>query len=255
MTGSSDSAAASPKMAALLAAASEPLPDTSFIALESDGVVLIYGRDEQAVEAGNLLKAHLDVTVLIKPPAAIVPPRISEFPVAKGTIRSAKGHLGAFELTVDDFAQAVPSSRGAMSFGPSRDGAVSRCDVVLDLSGGHSLFPAADLRDGYLRADPGDPAAVLRAVLKARDLVGTFDKAALHCLQRATLRTLALSDRRLHALSRSLPGRRHCARGRSRGSRCEYMRRAAASALPPVPAERPPMRCRRPMPCCANCAR
>jgi len=47
---------------------------------------------------------------------------------------------------------------------------------VLDLSGGTPLFPAPDLRDGYLRADPADPAAVLRAVLKARDLVGTFDK-------------------------------------------------------------------------------
>ena len=47
---------------------------------------------------------------------------------------------------------------------------------MLDLSGGAPLFSAPDLRDGYLRADPGDPAAVLRAVLKARDLVGTFDK-------------------------------------------------------------------------------
>jgi ferredoxin len=165
-----------PKIAALLAAAAEPLPDPAFIALKSDGVVLIYGRDEQAIEAGNLLKAHLDVTVLIKPPAGVVPPRNSEFPVAEGSIRSAKGHLGAFAITVDDFAQAVPSSRDALLFGPSRDGAVSRCDVVLDLSGGHSLFPAPDLRDGYLRADPGDPAAVLRAVLKARELVGTFDK-------------------------------------------------------------------------------
>ena len=152
------------------------MPDTPCIALKSDGVVLIYGRDEQAVEAGDLLKAHLDVTVLIKPPAGGVPPRISEFPVAKGTIRLAQGHLGAFEITVDDFAQPAPSSRGALSFGPSRHGAVSRCDIVLDLSGGHSLFPAADLRDGYLRADPGNAAAVLRAVLKARDLVGAFDK-------------------------------------------------------------------------------
>jgi ferredoxin len=171
-----DAAAAGPKMAALLAAAAEPLPETPFVALESDGVVLIYGCDEQAVEAGILLKEHLDITVLIKPPAAIVPPRVREFPVAKGTVRSAKGHLGAFEITVDDFAQAAPSSRGTLSFGPARDGAVSRCDVVLDLSGGNPLFPAADLRDGYLRADPGNPAAVLRAVLKARDLVGTFDK-------------------------------------------------------------------------------
>jgi hypothetical protein len=205
---SSDAAAAGPKMAALLAAAAEPMPDPPCIALKSGGVVLIYGRDEQAVEAGNLLKAHLDVTVLIKPPAGVAPPRINEFPVAKGTIRSARGYLGAFEITVDDFAQAAPSSRGALSFGTSRHGAVSRCDVVLDLSGGHSLFPAADLRDGYLRADPGDPAAVLRAVLKARDLGGTFDKP----------RYITFSEQ-LCAHSR------HCPGGRSCRHRREYMRR------------------------------
>src|SRR5205085_11498679 len=61
-------------------------------------------------------------------------------------------------------------------FEPPRNGAVSNCDLILDLSGAAPLFPAADLRDGYLRADPGDPAAVLRAVIKAGDLVGTFDK-------------------------------------------------------------------------------
>jgi ferredoxin len=173
---SSEAVEAGPKMAALLAAAAVPSPEISHLTLKSDGVVLIYGRDESAVEAGDLLKAHLDITVLIKPPAAIVPPRIREFPVAKGTVRSAKGHLGAFEITVDDFAQAAPSSRGTLAFGPSRDGALSRCDVVLDLSGGTALFPASDLRDGYLRADPGNPVAVMSAVLKARDLVGTFDK-------------------------------------------------------------------------------
>ena len=70
----------------------------------------------------------------------------------------------------------APSSREKLVFGPARDGATSRCDLILDLSGGAPLFPAADLRDGYLRADPRDGAAVLRAVLKAGDLVGTFDK-------------------------------------------------------------------------------
>ena len=163
-------------MAALIAAAAEPTPDFAFVSLTSEGVTLIYGRDERAIEAAELLKDHLDVTVLIKPPADVAPPRVTEFPVVKGTIRSAKGHLGAFELTVDDYAAPAPSSRGALAFGPARNGAVSRCDIVLDLSGGAPLFPAADLRDGYLRADPGDPAAVLRAVLKARDLIGTFDK-------------------------------------------------------------------------------
>ncbi len=173
---SAEAAKASAKMAALIAAAAEAAPEISVVKFNSEGVTLVYGRDEQAIEAANLLKQHLDVTVLIKPPAALQPPAVTDFPVAKGEIRSAKGHLGAFELTVDKFGQASPSSRGVLAFGPTKDGATSRCDIVLDLSGGAPLFPAADLRDGYLRADPGSPAAVVKAVLRARDLVGSFEK-------------------------------------------------------------------------------
>ena len=173
---SADAAKAGPKMAALAAAAAEPMPDIPFVQLESAGVVLVYGRDERAIEAAGLLKEHLDVTVLLTRPDQITPPRTTEFPIVKGTIRVAKGYLGAFELTVDDYAVPQPSSRGALVFAPSRDNATSRCDIVLDLSGGARLFPAADLRDGYLRADPGDPAAVLKTVLRTRDLVGSFDK-------------------------------------------------------------------------------
>jgi ferredoxin len=106
----------------------------------------------------------------------LTPPRATTFPIVKGTIRQASGYLGAFELLVDDYAAPLPSSRAALVFGDARNGAVSRCDIVLDLSGNTPLFAAPDLREGYLRADPRDPAAVLRAVLKARDLVGTFDK-------------------------------------------------------------------------------
>jgi ferredoxin len=173
---SRDAAGAGPKMAALLAAAQESSPVPPSVSLESGGVILIYGRDEVAVEAGDLLKGQLDVTVLIKPPADLVSPRATEFPVAKGRVRAASGHLGAFEITVDDFALVAPSSRAALSFAASRNGARSRCDIILDLSEDAALFPAADLRDGYLRADPGDASAMLRAVLKARDLVGGFEK-------------------------------------------------------------------------------
>jgi ferredoxin len=168
--------AAGPKMAALLAAAAEPMPDYALTSLSSDGVVLVYGRDESAIEAAKLLKDRLDITVMLTKPGEITPPRVTEFPVVRGTVRAAKGHLGAFELTVDDFAQPLPSSRDKLVWDQARNGATSNCDIVLDLSGGTPLFPAHDLRDGYLRADPGDPAAVLRAVLKAGDLVGTFDK-------------------------------------------------------------------------------
>ena len=173
---SSDAAEAGPKMAALLAAASEALPDAPVISLESEGVILIYGRGEEAVEAGNLLKDHLDVTVLVKPPAAIAPRAVADFPVVMGAIRTATGHLGAFDVAVDGFAQSTPSSRGVLTFGRSRDGARSRCAIILDLSGESPLFAAPDLRDGYLRASPDSPAAILRAVLRARDLVGVFDK-------------------------------------------------------------------------------
>jgi ferredoxin len=173
---SSEAKNAGPKMAALLAAAAEPMPEIPFVNLSSEGVTLIYGRDERALEAAQLLKDHLDITVLITRPGELAPPRITAFPVVKGTIRAAKGRLGAFELVVDDYAPPLPSSRGALKFGPARDGAVSRCDLVLDLSGAAPLFSAPDLRDGYVRADPADPAAVLRAVLKIRELVGSFDK-------------------------------------------------------------------------------
>jgi ferredoxin len=167
---------AGPKMAALAAAAAVPMPEVPFVQLASAGVVLVYGRDEGAIEAASLLKEHLDVTVLVARPENLPPPRTTDFPIVKGTIRAAKGHLGAFEIVVDDYASPLPSSRGALVFGPPRDGAVSHCDILLDASGGPPLFPAADLRDGYLRADPRDPAAVLKAVLRARDLVGGFDK-------------------------------------------------------------------------------
>jgi ferredoxin len=173
---SKDGKAAGPKMAALIAAAAEPAPEVPFVRFESEGVALIYGCDDAAIEAGNLLKDHLDVTVLIKPGADVTPPRVTDFPIVQGNIRSAAGHLGAFELIVDEFAEAAPSSRATLAFDRPRDGAISRCDLVLDLSRATPLFTAPDLREGYLRANPRDGAGWLRAVLKARDLVGSFDK-------------------------------------------------------------------------------
>jgi ferredoxin len=174
--GSNQAARSEPRRAALLAMAAEPVPPVPHVQLESSGVILICGRDEIAVEAGNLLKDQLDVTVLIAPPAAIISGGMTDFPVAKGKVRNARGHLGAFEVTVDDFAQAMPSPRGALTFGPSRDNTRSNCDIIFDLTGGTALFPAAGLRDGYLRVDPGNPAAMLRAVSSARDLTGSFEK-------------------------------------------------------------------------------
>src|SRR3954453_22457543 len=130
---------AGPKMAALLAAAAEPMPDFSLVNMTSEGVILIYGRDETAIEAGRLLADHLDVSVMITKPAQIVPPAAVAFPIVKGTIRSAKGHFGNFELVIEDYAAPRPSSRAVLMFESSRNGATSRCDLVLDLSGAAPL--------------------------------------------------------------------------------------------------------------------
>lgn len=172
----SDGARDDPRAAAMRAAARETRPEVPLVRLDSRGVVLVYGRDEATVQAAAHLADRLDVTVLIKSPATLPPLPATEFPVAKGVIRTARGYLGAFELTVDDFALQAPSPSGAVVFGPARDGAVSRCDIVLDLSGGAPLFAAAALRDGYLRADPGSARALEGVVAQARELVGSFDK-------------------------------------------------------------------------------
>ena len=176
--GWSDAAAgAGPKAAALIAMAAEPPAAAPKVAtLSSEGVVLIYGRDDTAIEAGRRLADTLDITVLLSRPEDVVPHRVWDFPVLQGTIRNASGYLGAFELVVDGLAAPLPSSRAALHFGPPRDGAVSRADIILDLSGGTALFPAHELRPGYVRADPGDRAAVAEALWKAADLVGEFDK-------------------------------------------------------------------------------
>ncbi len=173
---SSEGAEAAPKMAALLAAAQLPAPALPFFTMESQGVTLVYGRDEVALEVAARLADTLDITVMLAKPGAVMPPRNREFPIACGIIRQAKGHLGTFELTLDNFALASPASRQALVFGPTRNGAQSRCDVLIDLTGGQPLFSADELRDGYLRADPRDQVGVEKLIAKARDLVGTFDK-------------------------------------------------------------------------------
>lgn len=174
---SEDAGAATPKIAALLAEAAlelEPAPTVSF---ESEGTCLIYGRDSSALEAAQQLKAKLDVTLLLLPEAeAVVPPRVMDVPVFRGRITSAKGHLGAFAINVDGYAAARPSSRLELTFDLPRDNAYSECDLILDLTGGAPLFTGHDRRDGYLRPDPGNPAAVQKAIFEIGDLTGEFEK-------------------------------------------------------------------------------
>lgn len=171
---SADGAQAAPKMAALLAMAETAASAFETVSLESRGVALVLGRDAVALDAAHQLSGVLDLTVLLVPGAEVAPPRQTTWPVLQGRIARATGHMGAFELTVDAYAAPAPSSRARLEFGPARNGAVSRCDLVLDLTGAPALFHHT--RPGYLRADPRDPAAVAALVAEAGQMVGVFDK-------------------------------------------------------------------------------
>jgi ferredoxin len=173
---STDAANAAPKMAAILAAAAIPLPSPTAVTFDSEGVALIYGPGQIALEAAAMLKDRLDITVLLCDAGDVAPPAVMEFPIRRGRIKTVKGHLGAFEVTIDGLAAPNPSSRATLAFGAPRNGAVSKADILIDLSGTAPLLPAHDLREGYLRADPADAIAVQKLLFKAADLTGTFDK-------------------------------------------------------------------------------
>ncbi len=173
---SEQAADAAPKMAALLAAALHEAPLVPFVSFESQGVTLILGKDDVALTAANALADTLDITVLLTGEGEVTPLPRTVFPVRRGTARAAKGHLGAFEITIDGYAEPAASSRGAYRFGSPRNGLVSRADIVIDLTGRPALFPAPDLREGYLRADPGNGIELERVIRKAAGLTGTFEK-------------------------------------------------------------------------------
>jgi ferredoxin len=168
--------AALPKMAALLAEAAHTPKPAGLITLKSEGMCLVYGAGQVTLDAAYDLADRLGVNLLLTDATDVVPPSIMSVPIYKGRIRRATGHLGAFEIEVDGYAPMLPSSRRALEFVMGRDGAKAKCDIILDLSGGRPLFPDGARRDGYVRADPGNPAAIAKAMFKVSDLIGEFEK-------------------------------------------------------------------------------
>jgi ferredoxin len=163
------------KQAALLAEAKLTRPATPMKEIVSEGVCMILGDGDAALDAARKLADQLAVTCLLESaPEALIPE--AGFDLALGRMRSATGALGHFAVVVDGYAEVNPGGRGAATFGAPKQGAKSACDIILDLRGGQALFPAPEKRDGYLRADPRDPAAVTRAIAEAAELQGTFEK-------------------------------------------------------------------------------
>lgn len=171
---STDSASKLPKMSALLAEAQLPAPAAKSIDVISEGLCLILGPAEVALPAAEQLSDFLSVTVLLDDAEAI--PDSRAYDVILGRLRRAEGALGQFRVIVDALRQIVPGGLGAFTLTEPRDGGISECDILLDLTGARPLFTAHEKREGYLRADPAHLPSVASAVLAASHLVGTFEK-------------------------------------------------------------------------------
>ena len=222
---STDAAKAGPKAAALIAAAGEDMPPISLVTLESNGVALVYGRDEVAIEAAQRLADRLDITVLLTRPGDVTPRRSNEFPVLKGTIRNARGHLGAFELAIDDYALPLPSSRAKLR--------VRACARRRDLdlrSDPRSqrrhcrYFPRMNcVRDicGPIRATA--PRSNARSRMPAIWSAPSTSRAS-STSKRLAVRAFALRHHRMHALPRSVSDRRDHAERECGRHRREHMR-------------------------------
>lgn len=169
-----DDVSVQPKMAALAAEAMLPIGRQKSMDVVSEGLCLILGPAATALEAAEALKDHLGVTVLLTGKTEI--PDTRAYDVIFGRLRRASGAFGGFEVVFDAFRQVEPGGRGQLSLSEPRDGAVSNCDIILDLTGDAPLFPAPEKREGYLRADPTHGPSVATAVLAASHLVGTFEK-------------------------------------------------------------------------------
>ncbi len=173
--GWSDDRDAGPKMAALVAEARLPAPSVPSVDVSSAGVCLVWGPAESAVPAAARLASALSITCMLTEPEEVIVPAGAAIDIVAGRIRNATGALGRFAVEVDAFRAYLPGGR-ARAFSPPRDGGRSECDIIVDLSGRRPLFPAHEKRDGYLRADPGDPIAVERVLFDAVQMVGTFEK-------------------------------------------------------------------------------
>jgi ferredoxin len=103
---SADSAGATPKIAALLAAAALPEPEpVPRVTYRSEGQLLIVGPAEAALPWADALADKLSVTVLMTGHTTHELPLEREYPVYSGRLDKLAGWLGAFEA---DWVQENP---------------------------------------------------------------------------------------------------------------------------------------------------
>ena len=93
---------ATPKMAALLAAARLPEPEpVPTVTYKTEGRVLIIGAVDAAERAASFLADAMQVTIFAQGPGNAGGSQERRFPVVAGRLQGLKGWLGAFEVSWD----------------------------------------------------------------------------------------------------------------------------------------------------------
>jgi ferredoxin len=163
------------KQAALLADTLVAPPATPTKDVVSEGVCLILGGGDVALDVARRLSDRLAVTCLLPEAPDMLAPETG-FDLAIGSLGSASGALGNFKVQVKGYRAQRFGGRGANGFGDPISSATSACDIILDLRGEGPLFPADHKREGYLRADPSDPKTPGNIAAAASQYQGVFEQ-------------------------------------------------------------------------------
>ena len=172
-----------PKMAALINSSVKKIVKTPSLTLNSSGRCFVYTNYkngdnslEVAYDFCKKLSQHLGVTLMITNCEQEVILQPQNFKITKGNISKARGYFSKFKLEINDFSEALPSSKSNIEFGEYFKSVDTECDIIIDLSENTPMFTGDHKRDGYFRASTNSPKDLLEIFSKSIDMIGEFEK-------------------------------------------------------------------------------